>query len=262
MSSSFIHTITAVFLFIILVFLSVSGFLTFVLDAGRKVVEIFSFPVTEVLLRLRNFFGLVFSLQKISDENLFLTKQVEELSLQVANLSAAGRENEELRAALDLVKNSQLELLSSEVIALDPLRVDQKVVLNRGSNDGVSEGAAVVTSSNTLVGVISEVFKASSQMEVITSSDVVINVETASRGTTGVVQGEHGLGLLLDLVSQSDTIEVGDRVVTSGLGGQFPKGLAIGDIVELRSGESELFQRATVLPAADLRDSRILFIVK
>jgi rod shape-determining protein MreC len=91
---------------------------------------------------------------------------------------------------------------------------------------------------------------------------MTINGEVADSGARGLVRGEHGISLILDLVTQNEVIKPGDKVITSGLSGDFPRGLLIGDISAIKTSSSELFQQAFVTPVADLKNLRFVFIVK
>jgi len=127
----------------------------------------------------------------------------------------------------------------------------------------IEAGDAVVVSGKVLVGVVSAVFDSTSQFELITSSGIAVNAQVSKREATGgIVRGEHGLGLLFDLISQTEVIKLKDRIITSGLGGRFPANLLIGEVGEIRSSSSELFQKASVISATNLRNLRVVFVVK
>jgi len=167
-----------------------------------------------------------------------------------------------LSEALGFISETKLDLIPAEVVAWDPLNPEPKVTLNRGQENSVAKGDAVIIPGGILVGVISEAFDRTSQMEILTSSAVVVNAEVAESGARGLVKGQHGLGMIFDLGPQTEKIREKDKLVTSGLGGQYPKGLFIGEIGEVNSSESDLFQKANVIPGADFRNLRTVFVVK
>ncbi|MBI4050202.1 MAG: rod shape-determining protein MreC [Candidatus Doudnabacteria bacterium] len=257
-----VHVVIAFLVLMGLVLLNLAGGLQFVQDYGRKVVEFFDIPLVAVFSGIKKFSLVVVHVDDLYDQNIILTEQVQELSAEVATLEKASAENRILREALGFEQGRSLNLLPAEVITRDFMAPDQRLVLNRGAESGVTRGAAVIVSGRVLVGVISEVFNGTSEVQLLTASGVSVNAEDAVTGATGIVKGEHGLGLLLDLISQDATVNPGDRLVTSGLGGTFPKNLLIGKIGDTRSGTSELFQNASVIPAADLSALRFVFVVK
>lgn len=245
-----------------MIFLNVAGMLGPVLDFGRAGTDFLATPLTGVFTKVDNFFGFFWHLRDLSAQNEILTRQVEKLSAEVAGLEKARQENRVLREALGFTGETKFLLVPAEVVAWDFLPANESVTLSRGRGSGVESGDAVVVSGGVLVGVITEALEHTSKMELVSASGMVINAEVARGGASGVVRGEHGLGLLFDLVSQNQVIKEGDRVVTSGLGGKFPAGLLIGQIGKIRSSSSELFQKAAVLPATNLRDIRVVFVIK
>lgn len=262
MSGSLVHIFIAAAVLVGLVFLSAAQYLNPVLDWGRVGTEFAISPLVAMLSQVKSFFATLVELRDLVVKNEILTRQVEKLTSEVATLEKARQENRVLREALRFASETKLEVLSAEVITWNVLNVGRLATLNRGTKHGVSEGKAVVTAGGVLVGVIASTSELTSQMEILTSSGVVVNAEVSAGGATGVVRGEHGLGLTFDLVSQTEVIKVGDRLITSGLGGLYPKGLLIGEIGKLNSSQSELFQKASVLPATNLQNLRVVFVVK
>jgi len=252
----------AIFALVALMFLQGFGILGPVIDAGRFGMDFTTRPPVFVLEKIRNFSLAFFSVHSLVRQNEILQSQVQSLSAEVVELEQAREENKALREALGFQGQSKLRLIPAEVISYDYLNFDQKAVLNRGSDAGLLVGDNVVVSGGILVGIITEVSGKTSEMELITSSNMVVNGRTTDGSATGVVRGEHGLGLLLDQVSQTEVLKNGDKVVTSGLGGKFINNLFIGTITETRSGSSDLFQTASLIPAADFRNLEIIFIVK
>ena len=238
MSNSFVHILLAFLLLAVLVFLNFTGALGSILDIGRKGSEILSRPIVAVFVPVKNFVEIATSIKGISRQNEILTLQVAELSADLAALKRTKQENESLREALNFLNESSFELIPAEVITLDRFSQSQRVIINRGRSSGVRQGDAVVVANKVLVGVIASVLEQTSEMEIITSSAITINAWSDSGEATGIVRGEHGLGILFDLVSQNEVIKVGDKLLTSGLGGQFPKNLLIGEVsVNLRNLE-------------------------
>ncbi|MDP3740768.1 MAG: rod shape-determining protein MreC [bacterium] len=232
------------------------------MDWTRVSVNFLNWPVVKTLEKFQSFTSVFFNIREIAEQNSILSRQVEELSLEVARGQKAKNENKLLSEALGFVSQSNHELIPAQVITFDIFNFSQTVSINRGRNHGVEEGLAVVASKGLLVGVVTEVLDHTSQVELITSSAVKVNAEVVPSGASGIVRGEHGLGLLLDLVSQDEIINPKDRVITSGLGGQFPKNFLIGEVHEVISGGPELFLQASIIPAANLRGNKIVFVVK
>lgn len=263
MRQGLVHIIIVFLLLIGLVVLNAAGVIAPILDAGRTGAGFLSRPLTPPLQFLKNFAVGFVSLRDLLRQNQILGRQVEELTAQIAELEKAGLENRVLREALTFKAVTPFVLIPAEVITLDPLNIDQEVTINRGRDTGVETGDAVVVSGRILVGVVSTVFDSTSQFELITSSGIAVNAQVSkSEATGGIVRGEHGLGLLFDLISQTEVVKPGDKIITSGLGGRFPANLLIGEVGEILSSSSELFQKASVIPATNLRNLRVVFVVK
>lgn len=262
MSKELIHVSAATVLLVVLIFLSVSGAAGKVIDPLRSFVNFLSWPLVKIFEKFENFFQLTFGLRVLVQQNEILNRQVEELSSEIAVLERARIENKFLREALGFFRETKLELVPTEIIAFDILNVSQTFTIDRGKNDGVEVGDPVIVAKGILVAVVSDVFDSTSEARLLTSSAVSVNAEVLPSGASGIVRGEHGLGLVFDLISQNEVIKTGDSVITSGLGGGFPKNLLIGQIGEVDSGGPELFQKASIVPAANLKHNKTVFVVK
>lgn len=207
-------------------------------------------------------FQTVFTIKNLAEENAKLSQQVDELAFENARLKAAREENLTLRKTLGFKQQSNLNLLPVESLTLDPTGFSQKIVIDKGRDSGVREKQPVVVAPGVLVGKITQVFNDSAEVTLLTDPSSTVNSEAADSGARGIIRGEHGLSLLFDLVTQNELIKSGDLIITSGLSNDFPRGLLIGEIAALRSQGTDLFQKAYVTPAADLRNLRFLFVVQ
>jgi cell shape-determining protein MreC len=77
-----------------------------------------------------------------------------------------------------------------------------------------------------------------------------------------VIKGEYGLGIMLDMVLQTDSINVGDSVVTSGISGEVPRGLYVGTIQEIHQSDDHLFQQAIIASPLQVAKTQIVFVIK
>jgi len=146
------------------------------------------------------------------------------------------------------------------VIGRDPSPFLHFVIINRGSNDGVLRGMPVVTDQG-LVGRVDAVIADAARVQLITdaASNVNIRLQNAEKDASlvGSVTGD----VTLDLIPQDTTIEVGDLVLTSGLGGGYPPDLIVGQVVNIRSRDFDLFKQATVQPVVDFNDLKIVLVI-
>lgn len=189
---------------------------------------------------------------ELQRENQELENQIAELRSQIILLTEAQLENEDLRRQLGFksaVPNFQL--IAAEVIARDPSSYLNYLVIDRGSADGIRLGMPVLTNAG-LVGRISRVSQTSSQVMLLTDSQSSVGAYIQRSRATGVVQGDLGPDLVMRYILQDETVIIGDVVLTSGLGGAFPKRLVIGQVVDVRQNDVDAHQEAVVRPAVDM----------
>lgn len=197
-----------------------------------------------------------------------LNQRVAELEAEVARLQAQNIELQQQNAELEVLSalldfaraHPEPQYMSATVIGRDPNPFMRFVHINRGSDDGLRRGMPVV-SQQGLVGRISEVIANAAMVQLITDPSTAINVRLQSSGAeallTGSITGEVGL----EFIPQDATIEPGDLVLTSGLGGNYPDNLLIGQVTGVRKRPFELYQTATVQPVVDFSKLNIVLVV-
>jgi rod shape-determining protein MreC len=112
-----------------------------------------------------------------------------------------------------------------------------------------------------LVGRISQVNRNAAQVMLLTDPSSSVSALIQRSRATGMVQGRLGAELVMRYIPQTETVVVGDVVLTSGLGGTFPKRLVIGQITQVRHDDVEMFQEATIAPAVDLYDLESVMVL-
>ena len=245
----------------LLVIFDMNGFLGVAKDGFFRVYGTSVKKVSGVTNGVKVVFETLFTIKKIVKENDSLNQKVDELSFENARLKLAQDENIGLRQALNFKQVSKLNLLPVEVLDSDATGFSQIIVIDKGLNSLLALNQPVVVAPGLLVGKITKLNPNSAEVTLITDPSIVVNAEVVDSGARGLVKGEHGLALSLDLVTQNELIKTGDKVVTSGLSQDFPYGLLIGDVAGISSSSTELFQKASIAPAADLRNLRFLFVV-
>ncbi|TSC92185.1 MAG: rod shape-determining protein MreC [Candidatus Berkelbacteria bacterium Licking1014_96] len=236
------------------------------LDPFRNFVFRFSTPITRIFYKggtkTGGFFDNISQIKNISDQKSKLEKRNAELEFENSKLKEVLKENEVLRAELDLkAKLIDRELVAADIIGRGPGNSGGSLILNKGKNDGLKEDMPVV-SSGRLLGKLTEVGDDYSRLILIIDESTVVNVMVEETRASGVVKGEVGFNLIIDSIPQESPLKIGQRVITSGLGGTMPKGLIIGEVAEILSPQSEIFQSARIKPAADFNHLEIVFIIK
>lgn len=227
--------------------------------------QIYGFTVTKLTAStnsVKTGFNTLFAIRNLVSENAKINQEVNQLSFENARLKSAQDENTALRKALNFAQQSPLKLLPVEALALDTTGFTQTIIIDKGSDYNIQLNQPIVVQPGLLVGKVTKVYPGSAEVTLITDPSIVINGEVVDSAARGLIKGEHGLGLSLDLVTQNELIKTGDQVITSGLSEDFPRGLLIGKISAIRSSNTDLFQKAFVSPAADLRNTRFLFAIQ
>ncbi len=187
--------------------------------------------------------------------------EIAQLRAQIILLQEAELENESLREQLDYKNTSpSYTLLSAEVIGKDPVGELDYLIIDRGSQDGLQVGMPVVAPEG-LIGRVSQVAQASSRIMLITDPSSSVTGIVQSSRSSGLVEGETGHYLVMRYIPQEDTITEGDVVLTSGLGSVFPKGLVIGQIIEVSRQDIDMFQTATLVPSVNLFDLESVMVI-
>jgi len=184
-------------------------------------------------------------------ENARLRARVEELTMAVAALREQAAAADRLERLLGLRRELSDRAVAARVIGRDAGRWFATVVVDRGSQDGVRRNAPVVTPDGA-VGRVIEVTPRAARVLLLSDSRSAVGVLVQASRDAAVVEGRGGRLLHLKYLSRAARAQPGDVVVTSGLGGVFPRGLVVGRIAKVVREEGALLQEAEVEPAAGL----------
>ena len=210
---------------------------------------------------LQDFFTAPRDIASLRARNAELQAEVSQLQAQVIDLQQRVNETEVLRALVDFSRsNPESTYRAAAVIGRDPSPFLHYVVINRGSNDGIRRGMPVVTNQG-LIGRIDAVIADAARVQLITDPASSINVHLQNADAEAVLIGSVTGDVSLDMISQDVSVEPGDLILTSGLGGGYPPDLIIGQVVSIRSLDVELFQQAVVQPSVDFTRLEIVLVI-
>lgn len=212
-------------------------------------------------LAVQDFMTAPRDIASLRQRNAELEAEVSELQAQLVQLQQEAGQTEILAALVDFSRaNPQNEYKAAAVIGRDPSPFMQYVIINRGSNDGILRGMPVVNQQG-LVGRVDAVIADAARVQLITdpASDVNVRLENAETNASliGSVTGDVNL----ELIPQDVIVEPGDLVLTSGLGGGYPPNLIIGQVVNVRTRDFDLFQQATVQPVVDFDRLQLVLVI-
>jgi rod shape-determining protein MreC len=202
-----------------------------------------------------------------------LQLQNEKLRNTVAALEEARLENARLQSLVNFAQATKLKALGAHVIGR-PTQYDRVITLDRGTADGVHEGMPVVgtlgsvptkateaSAAGGLVGQTVDVTAHSAKVRLISDQNSGVSAMIQSNRAQGIVHGSIDGGLSLDFISHETTVHASDVVITSGMGGVYPKGLLIGEITKVINQASSLYQSITLSPSANLDGSEEVLIL-
>ena len=203
-------------------------------------------------------FSNIDSLLNTYDENQRLKMRLEDFAVLQAEVSTLKAENASLRDLAQVEESLRdFDPIQATVIARNPDQWEEKIILNKGTAHGVEKNMAVMTSRG-LVGKIVIATPYTSEVELLYTNNENYRVSALVVGENneeihGLVEGydEERNELLLKRIDSKIKVEVGGKVVSSGLGGIFPKGVLIGEITEVTTDDFGLTKMAYVKPAAD-----------
>lgn len=186
-------------------------------------------------------------------ENQLLRIKLHELQVKNFFSQELLKENQRLRELLNYSLEPGFTHVGASVIATGPAPFFHSVTINRGMKDGVTIGAAVIVPTG-VIGRIVALNSHSSEVALITDPNSSIDVLLATSRSRGRVVGldeDQNFRTTLNYILRSEQVELGEKVVTSGLDGLFPKGLPVGQVVEIRKHHYGLYQELILESAAD-----------
>ncbi len=178
-----------------------------------------------------------------------LNAELEQVIIDNSKLRTLAAENAALKTALDFQERESDKPILARVVAKSSDITNRGLVIDRGQGDGIEPGQPVVVDDGLLIGKIKTVRRKSSTVLLLTDSlsRLAVSLQGGS-GTTGLLEGDRGLSMVISLIPQNEVVNVGDVVVTSGLEPGVRRGLIVGVVETVHKDDQEPFQTATVSP--------------
>jgi len=204
--------------------------------------------------------------RNLAQEVDHLNQENKQLLNENAQLQYLREENKVLRKYVALFDESKYKYLLVRVITREAVvrsvSENNRLVINRGSKDGLVPGLLITDQDGMAVAKITSVKDYLSEAALITSPECRLSVAlNQTQKTMGVAMGDAGLTVKVDYIPQAEKVIVGDLLVTSGLETDIPHGLVVGRVVEVNKSNNEIWQTAVVEPKSDLDNLRILSVI-
>ncbi|MEQ2526391.1 rod shape-determining protein MreC [Bacillaceae bacterium CLA-AA-H227] len=236
----------------------------FLKDATGWIQNVFSKPQSYVTGVFEN----IKDLQNTYSENKELKSRLDGLAKLESDVQQLKKENDELREILDKKDSlSAYSPIQATVIGRNPDRWHELLIINKGKVNGIEQNMAVVSSNGFIIGKVKSTQQFTSTIQLLTAMDPTNRISAEIQGTDsyfGTIEGYDVERELLELkrIPYDAKIQKDQTVVTSGLGGIFPKGLPIGKVVDTEPDEFGLNQTAYVKPGANFYDIQNVMVVK
>jgi rod shape-determining protein MreC len=206
------------------------------------------------------FWRLYSEIGQLRRENRRLREDVERLSSEVGRLREQAQATQRLERLMEFRRQTPGRAIGARVIGRDTTRWFAVILIDRGSQDGVRRNAPVVAAEG-LVGRVLTVTPTTAQVLLVTDPRSAVGVLLQQSRDAGVVEGQGNDALHLKYLSRSLEIAPGEVLVTSGLGGVFPRGLPVGIVTGVTREQGGLYQEASVKPIASLRQLEEVLVI-
>ena len=235
------------------------------LEGIRQVVAVVLYPLQravqlpgEAFSYVADYFG---SKRELADDNAKLQQELVAQAPAVQGFAELGEENARLKALLDVQQRYAGAAIAVEVLYTGRDPFSQKVFVNKGGDGGVKPGDAVVDDLG-VVGQVTRVFPAMAEVTLVTDRDHAVPVKVERSGVRSVMFG-NGTGRAPELRFTAPTadLRVGDRLVTSGIDGTYPVGLAVAEVVSVDRETGQMFARIACRPLAGFDRSRYMLVL-
>ena len=241
--------------------LNLSGFLQPVQNlVARPIITVQSWfalrfsALRDVLSSPRDMATLRNEVNRLEAENALLQQEIISLREQAAEVDV-------LAALLNYARaQPQNRYLATNVIGRDVSPFIRSILIEGGSDAGISRGMPVVTSRG-LIGRVVEVFATYSRVQLVTDPEIVVNIKFQESRTEGVLTAQLNGELVVDLIDLNAELAQGELVLTSGLGGKYPADIPVGRILSIHHRDYNLFQQTTIQSSVEFDRLNIVLVI-
>lgn len=220
---------------------------------------------SSITRQVERYYNYLFGYEALEAENRYLNERINEMEADSRNIDALERENERLRALLELQSsNTDYHFCEAYIVAWDAGNWKSTFTIAKGTDDALEQGMVAVTEFGQVVGTITSIGPNWATITTILDTSHEVSASIVSSGYTGIVQGNYTAGegnsLRINYLPTSVVLRNNDQVVTTG-SSVYPKDLIIGYITSAGYDETGVAKYATLTPAADLDTLEQVFII-
>jgi len=231
-----------------------------------NLLAVFIGTVEGITSSVENIYSSFFRSRELIQENHRLRQELSELVIYSISLREIEEENQRLRELLNLKEDllANPAVVGARRIGMAPASWEKSLMVSAGSNDGVEERMPVVSYGGNLLGMVVNAGVSSSQVKLVTDPEFVAGARVAREDSRalGIIRGQPGSSnLLLERIAWDADIEPEDEIVSSGISGDFPRGLPIGVVINVEPASYGLSQSAEVSFNLDSRTIEEVLII-
>ena len=227
----------------------------------------FQSAVVRLSDRVASLYGYMYEYDTLKEENARLHIQIALMEEEIRLSESSNEENARLRQVIGLKERRRdFSLESATITARDISNWAATFTISRGQIDGIAPHMCVINEENFLVGIVSEVGANWATVTTLIDTDIEAGAYNVRTKQAAVAEGSFDLMrqnlLRLSYLSKDDDVKNGDLILTSGIGGVFPRDIVIGTIVDMRADETGVSAFAVIRPRVDLDALTQVFIIK
>lgn len=227
---------------------------------GMDVIGKGQYVVTRILGGISNVWNSYIALINVRRENVVLREELNRAIETNQEYREAMAENMRLRKLLKVKESLKPPTLTAQIIGRDPSLWFRTLTIDRGTSDGIEKGMPVITVEG-VVGQILETSRSTSKVLLAHDHNSAVNALVQKNRVQGIVKGEGGQSYQLRYILKNADVEEGDLIVTSGLGGSFPKGIPVGTVSSVTKTKRGMFQNITVTPSVNFSQLEYLVVI-
>lgn len=244
-----------------LLFLALSGYLTPLFNLSLEPIISLQSWLSVRYISARDFMTTPGDVTQLRERNTVLESQVTQLQTQLIVMEERLGEAQVCFALLDFGRtNPQYSYIAATVIGREISPFLQYIIIDKGTQHGVRYGMPVVTQQG-LVGRVDAVIAGAARIKLITDSTSVVNVRLQSADIEAQLNGSLTGDVFLDMIPLDEFVEPGDVVLTSGLGGNYPPNIFVGQVLSTQRRDNALFQTASVQPIVDFATINAVLVI-
>ena len=241
------------------VFFTIIGIFILSLLLKSKIIDLISFPL-KISSNWTSDIRALVAYKFIADENVRLNAQLAGAANDAIAFDELRQENERLKKLLSLKKESSFVTVAAEVIARDPNNWSTGVIIDKGQRQGIKAGNAVIASEG-LSGRIVDVYSYTAKIMLLGDADSSVSAIIQRTREEGLISGTIAGAVQMRYLSKDSDVVIGDVIMTSGLTRNYPAGLPIGRVIEVKDDPQGLGKHCLVRPFVNLRTVEEVLVI-